>query len=166
MRIRNALFFGMLLILLTACNGSPGGSAGNNIKIEDAWVRAAKAMPSQAQDGMSQGGEMGQMSGSNSAAYLRILNIGSDADELLKASSTIAASTELHISEEKDGVMTMHPVDSVGVPANGQVELMPGGLHIMLIGINKDLVAGEKVVLTLDFKKAGEIQVEAEVRAP
>lgn len=160
MRLKSFFLCVILLTLLTACSGGSSSS----IKIEDAWLRAAKAM--QTQQGMSQGGDMGQMSGSNSAAYMRILNTGSVADKLLKASSTIAASTELHISEEKDGVMTMHPVDSVDVPANGQVELMPGGMHIMMIGINKDLVVGEKVVLTLEFEKAGEIHVEAEVRAP
>jgi len=60
----------------------------------------------------------------------------------------------------------MHPVDSIEVPANGQVDLKPGGLHIMLIGLTGDLVAGEKIPLTLEFENAGKIQVEAEIRAP
>jgi hypothetical protein len=62
--------------------------------------------------------------------------------------------------------MSMHPVESVDVPANGQAELEPGGLHIMLIGLTGDLEAGEKLPLTLEFENAGKVQVEAEIRAP
>ncbi|MCK4899380.1 MAG: copper chaperone PCu(A)C, partial [Anaerolineales bacterium] len=54
----------------------------------------------------------------------------------------------------------------VDVPARGQVELKPGGLHIMLIGLSRDLKAGDQVSLSLGFEKSGEIKVEAEVRAP
>lgn len=147
-----------LMVILSAC---AGGGEGNNIKIEDAWVRAVSLMPTQ-----EQGGDMGQMAGGMSAAYMRILNSGNEPDRLLKVSSDVAMKVEMHMSEMKEGVMTMRPVDSIDVPANGQVELKPGGLHIMLIGINRDLTAGEKVKLTLDFEKAGEIQVEADIRAP
>lgn len=151
------LLFAMLILIISACTK---GSTDSRIKIEDAWVRAASVMSNQDQ------GQMGHMGGSTSAAYMRISNSGSEPDRLLKASCDAANNVELHISEMKDGVMTMHPVESIEVPAKGQVELKPGGLHIMLIGITRDLAAGEKVKISLDFEKAGEIQIEAEVRAP
>jgi copper(I)-binding protein len=60
----------------------------------------------------------------------------------------------------------MRPIDYVEVPANGEAELKPGGMHIMLIGLKRDLKAGEKIPLVLVFENAGEIDVQAEVRAP
>jgi hypothetical protein len=65
---------------------------------------------------------------------------------------------------EKDGVMSMHPVEAIDVPAGSEAVLKPGGLHVMLIGLTRDLKVGEKVVVKLTFEKAGERVVEAEVR--
>lgn len=144
----------MLFTVLSAC---ARGAPQNGIKVEDAWVRAVSVMSTQNQ---------GQMGGSMSAAYMRISNSGDNPDRLLKVSSDAATNVEMHISEMKDGVMTMHPVESIEVPARAQVELKPGGLHIMLIGVTRDLAPGEKVKLSLEFEEAGEIQIEAEVRAP
>jgi copper(I)-binding protein len=36
----------------------------------------------------------------------------------------------------------------------------------MLIGVTRDLKAGDKIKLTLTFEKAGEMQLEAPVREP
>jgi copper(I)-binding protein len=88
------------------------------------------------------------------------------ADKLLRAESDVAGAVELHISEMQGEVMTMRPIEYVEVPANGEAELKPGGMHVMLIGIKHDLKPGEKVKLVLVFEKAGRIDVEAEVRAP
>lgn len=156
-----------ILVFLTAACGR--GSA-KGIKIEDAWVRAATVQlmegQNQGQNDMSSSEGMEDIGGSNSAAYMVIINNGNVSDRLLKAHSDLARSTELHVSEENDGVMSMHPVEAVEVPARGKAELKPGSYHVMLVGINQDLMAGEKIVLILQFEKAGEMQVEAEVRSP
>jgi copper(I)-binding protein len=62
-------------------------------------------------------------------------------------------------------MMGMRPVARVEIPAGGTLELKPGSYHIMLIGLSKDLVVGEKIEITLKFEKAGEVKVTAEVRA-
>ncbi len=147
----------LCVILFTVLSACARGASQNGIKVEDAWVRAVSVMSTQNQ---------GQMGGSMSAAYMRISNSGDNPDRLLKVSSDAATNVEMHISEMKDGVMTMHPVESIEVPARALVELKPGGLHIMLIGVTRDLAPGEKVKLSLEFEEAGEIQIEAEVRAP
>jgi copper(I)-binding protein len=54
----------------------------------------------------------------------------------------------------------------IDIPANGQVELKPGGFHVMLIGLTRDLNVGDSVQLTLTFEKAGQIPVTAQVRQP
>ena len=61
-------------------------------------------------------------------------------------------------------MMQMSPVPNIPVPANGKVELKPGGFHLMLIGLTRPLKIGDKVQLTLNFEKAGKIPVTAEVQ--
>jgi copper(I)-binding protein len=64
------------------------------------------------------------------------------------------------------GVMKMRPLDGLEVPANQPVTLKPGGVHIMLQGLNEPLQAGKFFPLTLTFKKAGERKVEVAVEKP
>ena len=64
------------------------------------------------------------------------------------------------------GMMKMQPVDSVPVPAGETVELKPGGFHVMLLDVQKELVPGDTIEVTLRFELAGEVTVTAEVREP
>ena len=100
------------------------------------------------------------------AGYVRIVNNGSQADRLIAVSGEIAGRTEVHeMGVNAQGVMTMRPVDGVEIPAGGEVELKPGGYHIMfldLTGANKE---GESFKGTLTFEKAGTVEVEFAVEA-
>jgi copper(I)-binding protein len=111
-------------------------------------------------------GDMDHMSESMSAAYMLITNNGADPDRLLSIESDAAHAVELHESREVDGVMQMEPIVAIDIPANASAELKPGGMHVMLIGLTKDLNAGDKVKLVLKFEKAGNVTIDAEVRAP
>ncbi len=62
-------------------------------------------------------------------------------------------------------VMKMRQLDMLAVKAGETVKLAPGGLHIMLIRLKEPLREGMSVPLTLVFEKAGEVSVEAPVRA-
>ena len=106
------------------------------------------------------------MMSANGAAFMMLKNSGSQPDKLISASSDVAQTVEIHKSEMVEGIMRMAPVPYVEVPAKGEAELKPGGFHIMLIGLKQDLVPGEKISLKLTFENAGEMSVEAEVRAP
>jgi hypothetical protein len=155
---------GVILALLSACLlGGCAGASGKVITIEDAWARSATSQASESQEAAQ---AMSEHGGSTSAVYMVIKNDSSEPDRLIRAESDAAYSTELHKSENIDGVMTMRPVDSVDIPAGGAAELKPGGLHIMLVGLTRDLKAGDKLPITLVFDKAGKITVDAEVRAP
>jgi len=96
-------------------------------------------------------------------AYLAIENHGKDNDQLIRAASPIAASTELHTMRMEGDVMRMRAVTSIGIPAGSTMSLAPGGYHVMFIGLKKPLVAGDAVPLTLTFEKAGTIDVEVHV---
>jgi copper(I)-binding protein len=90
------------------------------------------------------------------AAFMLIENHGPDEIALLSASTDAARVVELHKMELEDGMMRMHRVDSIKIPAGGSVELKPGGYHLMVIGLKKDLKEGDEVSFTLQF--SGEIR--------
>ena len=60
-------------------------------------------------------------------------------------------------------VMTMVQQENVPVPGGGKVTFEPGGLHVMLVGLNSDLVVGDTIEFTLTFEKAGEITIQVPV---
>jgi len=62
-------------------------------------------------------------------------------------------------------VMRMRQVKDIALPANGAVELKPGGLHLMFMNIKAPLTAGETVPVKLKFAKAGEVEVKLPVNA-
>ena len=99
----------------------------------------------------------------NGAAYLRIENGGNEAARVVSASSPIADRVEIHAHETDDGVMKMRHLHSVEVPARGALTFEPGGLHLMLIGLGEPLVRGESFPLTLEFDRAGTIDVTVEI---
>jgi hypothetical protein len=151
----------LIALVLTAC----GGSTTDTIQVEDAWVRAA-AMPEMEMNSNSSMPSSGHMGGGNSAAYMLLRNSGDESDRLVSATSDAAESVEMHVSQTENDVTSMRPVESIEVPAGGETELKPGGLHIMLVGLKHELKAGDTVRLALTFEKAGTLSVEADVRAP
>jgi periplasmic copper chaperone A len=155
---------GMLIGMLILSGCGAGGAGGTSIVVRDAWARAATAIDMSGQATPESGGMEGM--GSVSGAYMILRNNSAAPDKLLRVESDVAGAVELHISEMAGEVMTMRPLEYVEVPAKGEAELKPGGMHIMLIGLKRDLKAGEKIPLVLVFEKAGKVDVQAEVRAP
>lgn len=161
-----------LLMLLGAALLTGCGASAPQVTVNDPWVRAAATTGMNTHGGMAEAtpmmGHGGMMSsGGTSAAYMVLVNRGGTADRLVSASTDVAEVVELHETRMVDNVMQMAPVaDGISVPANGQVELKPGGLHVMLIGLKRDLAAGETVRLNLSFERAGTISIDAPVRMP
>jgi copper(I)-binding protein len=183
MHMRRITLAFILGLALAAC-----GTAGTStpITVQEPWARPAALMDmddesmsgegemdegemdegemSEAGEGM--GGMMGHGNGVNSAAYMVIANSSSAPDFVISATTDVAETVELHTVEMNDGVMQMRQVEQIEVPANGQVELKPGGFHVMLLGVQQNLNPGDTVSLTLTLQNAGDIQVEATVREP
>lgn len=138
------------------------GAAAPAITVEEAWARNAPAQPG----GMGSGGGMGATvtPGERGAAYMVIRNAGAADDALTGASSGVAEATEVHESRMDGETVTMQKVDRIAVPAEGSVELKPGGFHVMFIGLKRKLTAGDTVEITLHFQNAGDVQVRATVR--
>ena len=131
------------IFLLGAC-AQP--TAEQPLEVSSAWARPAN-------------------SGQTSAVYFTIRNPNAKADQLLRAVSSAARTVELHMSmEDSSGVMSMHPQESVEIPAKGQVEFIPGGLHVMLIDLTQDLKTGESLTLTLEFDHSEPIRIEVPIQ--
>ena len=113
------------------------------LEIKDAWARAT---PGKAENG---------------AAYLTI--VSPVLDRLTGLSTPVAKKAELHNMAMEGGVMKMRPLSEVDVPAGQPVTLKPGGTHIMLMGLNRQLKPGEHFPLTLSFEKSGTREVEVAV---
>ncbi len=71
----------------------------------------------------------------------------------------------MHDGEHRAPMMGMREIDAIEIPAGETVELVPGGLHIMLIDLVEDLEVGDRFEVTLTFEHAGDVTVTAEVRA-
>ena len=98
--------------------------------------------------------------------YLVLVNESAKADELIGASSPLAAQVEIHVTREEGGMTRMRRVERVPLPPGTTVRFAPGGTHLMLTGLKRPLAAGEKVPLLLRFAGAGEQRVELEVESP
>jgi copper(I)-binding protein len=97
------------------------------------------------------------------AAYLEIRS--PKADRLLEVRTPAARRAEIHSTSMKDGVMEMRHVDALAIPADTPVVLKPGGLHLMLFGLQQPLAVGQRLPLELRFEKAGVVRTEVVVRA-
>lgn len=135
----------LVVVLLGAGCAAPG--AGQALIVENPFARPS---PSE---------------GGNGGAFMTIVNAGRNSDRLVSATSAAAQTVELHETTEEGGVMKMRPVPGgFEVPANGRLELKPGGKHVMLIGIVAPLVADQEIEVTLNFEKAGAITVKVPVQ--
>lgn len=98
------------------------------------------------------------------AAYLVIENHGDAPDRLLAASSEVATA-ELHASVMDGDVARMAARDTVEIPAHGTATFEPGGLHIMLMNIDRPLAPDDSFPMTLTFERAGDVEVDVHVEA-
>lgn len=134
----------VLVVLLVACN-----SGGDGVTVEGAW------------------GRVSPMNAENGAFYMQLINNSDEDDTLLSATAELCGTVELHESSmAEDGTMMMQPVagGKITVPGGETVELKVGGLHVMCIGIEEAFAVGQTVPVTLVFEKAGEIQIDVEIR--
>jgi len=158
-RATSAIGLAAVLVLSACANESPGstdtptaastsaGTSSATLTVTDAWAKAADS-------GMT-------------AAFGTLVNHG-DTDILItSASSTVAAKVELHeMAADASGQMVMRPKESgFIVPAGGSLELMPGGLHLMLIGLTAPVKPGDDVPVTLSADDGSTYELIASARS-
>ena len=142
--------FALVLALLFGFAGSAaaGEAMKGDIHIDKPWARASI--------GAAKAG----------AAYMTLANHGSEADRLLAVETDVARRSELHTHLMEDGVMKMRQVEAIEVDPGTPTVLEPGGLHVMLMGLEAPLEQGKSFPLRLVFERAGTIEVTVEIGAP
>lgn len=131
------------LALAVLCAASWFAPVWAQVKVDGAWARPTV---------------LGQMGGGG------FMTLHSErADRLLGGTTPLAERFELHSMTMQGDVMQMRQVDAIALPAGQKVELKPGGLHVMLIGLKQPLALGSKVPVTLRFERAGEVKIEMTV---
>jgi periplasmic copper chaperone A len=121
-------FLSFLLVagLLTACE------VNNKVAVIDTWARANAP---------------GQTVG---AAYMTF--ISAQDSTFVKAETAIANSVEIHSMKMDNGVMKMRMLNELQLNAGKPEKLAPGGFHLMLFDLKKQLIVGENIELTLTFR--------------
>jgi copper(I)-binding protein len=99
-------------------------------------------------------------------AYMQITNKGSAPDRLVGGTTAVADRFEVHSMVMEQGVAKMRPVEGgLEIKPGETVDLKPGSFHVMLTGLKQPLEKGQKVKGTLEFEKAGKIDIEYAVEA-
>lgn len=146
LRLLTTLALGTLCLSATAAEHDHSHHHASNAPVAtQVWSRA---MPPSAPTG---------------AVYFTLRNSGDQSDRLISVNTPRAKKAELHTHVQQGEMMRMEQIDSVEVPAGGQVEFKPGSNHVMLFELSEPLVAGDRFPLTLMFEHAGEVDVEVSI---
>ena len=143
------------IVVAAAAASAVGLAAGHDAKVGDIRIAHPYATPSLA--GVPTG-----------AAYLVSLdNGGTVPDKLLQAATPVCAGVEIHtMSVDAQGVMRMRQVDGIALAPKASVKMSPGmGYHLMLVGLKQPLKDGESFPMTLQFERAGKVEVQVVVQA-
>ena len=98
--------------------------------------------------------------------YLKVTNNGTVTDKLVSGTTDIAGRVEFHEMAMSNGVMQMRPLnDGLELKPGQTVELKPGGYHVMFLDLKRQLKQGEAVKATLQFEKAGKVELTFNVAA-
>lgn len=157
MTVRKALLIAMALLLglgLSVFSVREAEAAdASGLVFDDVWARAASE-------------------GHMSAVYMQIANEGTRDAAIVAAYSDVAERVEVHetimeISMENGRIsqtMRMEEIERLDIPAGTAVELKPGGLHIMLITLTRDIESGDRIQLELELSDGRRLAMDVPVR--
>lgn len=135
-----------ILILITALFAMNIVNAADSLKIENTWSPesppVAKVM----------------------AGYMKISNISNKDVKIKSAKSALFKTVEIHLTQMKDGMMSMVKQENLIIKANSYIELKSGGLHMMLIGKLKPITKGMSIPVSLILNTNEKININLKVK--
>ena len=131
----------LALLLLAGC--SPAAQA-PSVEVKQAWLRLPAAP------------------GGAAAGYF--VAEARHADDALISASLPGARIEMHESMTMNHMASMRPIDSAAFDGKTLV-FQPGGKHLMVFGLGGDAKAGGTLPLTLRFRTAPAVTVQAKLVA-
>ena len=100
---------------------------------------------------------------STSVAYFTVHNHGDIDLVITQVSCPQFKRAEIHQSKLDGGIMRMRRVDQILIPAAGNVELAPGGYHLMLLEPVVELEAGQPISLLIRYSDNRQQSVTAQL---
>lgn len=143
--LRRAFGAGVFFVLAFAFNAVAHEYALGELKIVHPWGRATPP------------------GATTAAAYLKFVNDGSKPFRFVSGSSPVAERVEVHTMTMDGGVMRMRPLGALDIPAGATVELKPGGMHLMLIGLKRPIMVEETIPVTLTFEGGATVTVDLSI---
>jgi copper(I)-binding protein len=140
----NTLLKLIVIFVLSLCISMPAMSS--SILIQNAFARASIGLAK------------------NGVVFMSIHNRSDKSDQLLAIQTDIAKNSSLHKHLNDNGIMKMRRVSKISIPRNSNIELKPGGFHIMLMGLKNPLTEGNQFNLTLVFKNTGKLTVPVKIK--
>ncbi len=154
-------------LLLGTATAPSAFAMGETPKTQSAKMQSAKAQTPKTQDALAIEAPWVREAPPGArvvGAYMTLVNGSERADRLLSATSPLAGEIEIHRMTVTNGMMDMEAIPFLTVPARGQVKLQPGGNHLMIYGLKRDLKEGDLLPLELKFEHAGVRTIDAPVR--
>ena len=133
----------LIAIVVALWAGASPTLAEESVRVSDAWARASV------------------LASRPVASYLTIESAVED--RLLGVTTPVAGHVMIHVVEKDGDVSRMKHIETLEVPTGERITLAPGGMHLMLMGLQDKLSEGTTFPMTLSFENAGEITVEVSV---
>ncbi len=133
----------LIAIVVALWAGASPTLAEESVRLSDAWARASV------------------LASRPVASYLTIESAVED--RLLGVTTPVAGHVMIHVVEKDGDVSRMKHIETLEVPTGERITLAPGGMHLMLMGLQDKLSEGTTFPVTLSFENAGEITVEVSV---
>lgn len=120
-----------------------GATPGDGVRVDSAWTRPTPA-----------GAKV-------TALYMKLQNDG-DAPAIIESVQVEGASrAEIHETTMTKGIMQMHAVPELEIAAHNRKEMVPGGMHVMVFDLPKELVEGDQLHVKLTLKDGRQVLATA-----
>lgn len=136
----------LFLLMSLFFSGMLYAESGASVKIENAFIR--EMAPGQ----------------SSAAAYCRIFNASNNPVYLTKIDTLKLGVGMIHQVSNKNGMVKMHAMHQLLIPAHDSVSLAPGHQHIMFSHLTSRLKRGEQYSVSFYFNDKRHIDVIFPVR--
>jgi len=140
------LFARRLPIIILVTLISHFAIADDKLEIDDAWIAEAPPVSKVM------------------AAYMKIENETQQDRQAVSMQCKEFERAEFHRTVEKDDMARMEHQQVLNIPAESELELEPGGYHIMLFKPARHLLAGDKTSCSMTFDDGTTIAIDLEIR--
>jgi hypothetical protein len=140
--------FALILFTLLVLAGC---SAQGEVRATDLWVKSSEV----------------STIGGMSVVYGTLTNNTTNDIVLIGGQTDLAGIVEVHEMAMINGELKMQQIaGGLLIPAGQSIQLEPGGNHLMLMQLTKDLLAGEEISVTFSFEGADDLVVDRILAKP